>query len=166
MTFEIQSNPVDALKSVFRLHASGVAIITLLSETGEPVGFTATSITSLGATPPLASFNVASGASTWVHLCQAKYVAIHTLGEHNVALAQKLAADHTKRFIDDDWTKGPHGLPIFEAASGVLIARVREIHSVESNAVVIVEIEEGLVGSETNPLIYHQRAYKTTSEIV
>ncbi len=166
MTFEKQSNPVDALKSVFRLHASGVAIITLLGSNGEPVGFTATSITSLGATPPLASFNVASGASTWAHLCQAKHVAIHTLGDQNVSLAQKLAADHTKRFIDDDWKSGPKGLPIFEQATGVLICRVREIHSVESNAVVIVEIEEGLVGTEANPLVYHQRTYKTASEII
>ena len=166
MGFAAENNPVDALKAVFRNHASGVAVITLNAENGDPVGFTATSMTSLGATPPLASFNVASGASTWKHLCAAKYVAIHTLTSSNVDLAQKMAADHTKRFSDSDWTSGPNGLPIFEAASSVLICRIREIHSVESNAVVIVEIVEGLIGAESDPLIYHQRTYKTAADIV
>ncbi|MFM6963165.1 MAG: flavin reductase family protein [Micrococcales bacterium] len=165
MTFEQLSDPVEALKATFRNHASGVAIITLNSSDGQPVGFTATSMTSLGANPPLASFNVASGASTWQHLCEAKFVAIHTLTEANVALAQKLAADHTKRFLDDDWNRGSHELPIFDGVSSVLICKVREIHAVESNAVVIVEIENGLVGTQANPLVYHQRGYKTTAVI-
>ena len=166
MTFEVKADAVEALKATFRNHASGVAIITLTTADNEPVGFTATSVTSLGATPPLASFNVASGASTWQHLCQAKFVAIHTLTSNNVALAQKLAADHTKRFLDSDWHRGNHDLPIFDEASSVLICKVREIHAVESNAVVIVEIEHGLVGTEADPLVYHQRGYKTTAAIV
>ena len=76
-----------------------------------------------------------------------------------------MAADHTKRFSDSDWSTGPQGLPIFDAASSVLICRIREIHNVESNAVVIVEIENGLIGAEANPLIYHQRTYKTATDI-
>ncbi len=153
------SDSVEALKNTFRNHASGVCIITLLDEAGNPVGFTATSVTSLGATPPLASFNVASGSSTWPSLCKATWVAIHTLGENNQQLAVKMAADHTKRFLDSDWEFGPKGLPIFFDATSVLIAGIREIHAVENNAVVIVDVVEGLSGVEQRPLIYFQRNY-------
>lgn len=152
-------NAVEALKNTFRHHASGVAVITLLDGDQKPVGFTATSVTSLGATPPLASFNVASGSSTWPSLCSATWVAIHTLGEQNQALAEKMATDHTKRFLDQDWVVGPKGLPIFPAASSVLIAAIREVHAVENNAVVIVDITEGLSGVEQRPLLYFQRGY-------
>ncbi len=162
MAFVNESNPTEALRAVFRRHASGVSVITMTDADGEPVGFTATSMTSLGANPPLASFNVASGASSWRAMNTAKFVAIHTLGLNNINLAKKMAAAHEERFLEDDWSRGPHNLPIFSGASAVLIAKVREIHSVESNAVVIVEIQEGLIGSETDALIYHQRAYKTT----
>ena len=150
---------VEALKNTFRNHASGVCVITLLDETGNPVGFTATSVTSLGATPPLASFNVASGSSTWPALCKATWVAIHTLGKDNQELAVKMATDHTKRFIGNDWGIGPKGLPIFPEATSVLIAGIREIHAVENNAVVIVDVIEGLSGVEQRPLIYFQRNY-------
>ncbi|MEN9603769.1 MAG: hypothetical protein RLZZ06_72 [Actinomycetota bacterium] len=155
----IISDSVEALKNTFRHHASGVAVITLLDQDGKPVGFTATSVTSLGATPPLASFNVASGSSTWPSLCKATWVAIHTLGQANQALAEKMASDHTKRFLDDDWVTGPKGLPIFPKASSVLIAAIREIHAVENNAVVIVDVVEGLSGVEQRPLLYFQRSY-------
>jgi flavin reductase (DIM6/NTAB) family NADH-FMN oxidoreductase RutF len=153
------TDSVEALKNTFRRHASGVSVITLTDQAGNPAGFTATSMTSLGATPPLASFNVASGSSTWPLLCEAKWVAIHTLGKENQGLAVKMAADHTKRFLDDDWIFGPNGLPIFNGVTSVAIASVREIHSVEKNAVVIVDIVEGLSGIEQRPLIYFQRDY-------
>lgn len=162
MSFQIESNPTEALRAVFRRHASGVSVITMNDSDGNPVGFTATSMTSLGANPPLASFNVASGASSWKAMNTADYVAIHTLGLENLALAKKLAAAHANRFLDADWKRGPYELPIFDDVSAVLIAKVREIHSVESNAVVIVEIQQGLIGSETDALIYHQRSYKAT----
>lgn len=153
------SDSVEALKNTFRHHASGVAVITLLDPDGNPVGFTATSVTSLGATPPLASFNVASGSSTWPSLCSATWVAIHTLGESNQGLAEKMSSDHTKRFLGNDWQFGPKGLPIFTEASSVLIAGIREIHAVENNAVVIVDVVEGLSGVEQRPLLYFQRGY-------
>lgn len=156
---EIIEDSVEALKNTFRNHASGVAVITMLDTEGKPVGFTATSMTSLGANPPLASFNVASGSSTWPSLCKATWVAIHTLGENNLNLAMKMATDHTKRFLDDDWKIGPKGLPIFNGVTSVLIAGIREIHAVENNAVVIVDVVEGLLGVEQRPLLYFQRKY-------
>jgi flavin reductase (DIM6/NTAB) family NADH-FMN oxidoreductase RutF len=157
--FRIETDAVQALKETFRRHASGVSIITLTGPDGEPVGFTATSMTSLGATPPLASFNVASGSSTWPKLCAAEYVAIHTLGTSNLELAKRMAADHTQRFVSDDWSFGPHGVPILQGTTAALIAKIREIHAVENNAVVIVDILEGLVGHEEPGLLYHQRSY-------
>jgi flavin reductase (DIM6/NTAB) family NADH-FMN oxidoreductase RutF len=131
----------------------------MVDKTGKPAGLTATSMTSLGATPPLASFNVASGSSSWPVLCSADYVAIHTLGEANVALAKKMSSDHTLRFLGDDWAPGPHGVPIFSAATSVLIAKIRQIVPVENNAVVIVDVIEGLIGNEQAGLLYYKRNY-------
>ena len=159
--FAVEKEPTEALRASFRLHASGVSVITLLDGEGKPAGFTATSMTSLGANPPLASFNVARGSSTWPSLQTGKYVAIHTLGERNLELAQRMAADHTLRFAKDDWQIGPFELPIFSDATSVLLGRIRDIHAVDNNAVVIVDILEGLVGAEAPALLYYQRRYMT-----
>jgi flavin reductase (DIM6/NTAB) family NADH-FMN oxidoreductase RutF len=150
----------EALKEAFRRHASGVCLITLNNPDGDPVGFTATSVTSLGSNPALVTFNVARGASSWSALREAKYVAISMLHENSLALAQKMAADHTKRFIEDDWYKETnHDLPVFKKVNAVLICKVRQYVEVESNAVFIVEIESGLLAEELPSLLYHQRGY-------
>ena len=158
-SFTEENDAVEALKVAFRRHASGVAVITTADEHGAPVGFTATSVTSLGATPPLLTFNVARGASSWPALSRQGYVAIHMLGNDEVALAQKLAGPHEKRFLDSDWSTGPHGLPIFDCASAVIIGKIREIHLVEANAVLVVDVLSGLVGAKQGGLLYHHRSF-------
>jgi flavin reductase (DIM6/NTAB) family NADH-FMN oxidoreductase RutF len=154
----------EALKAAFRRHASGVAVITTNDAEGNPVGFTATSMTSLGSNPPLVTFNVSRGASSWPAISTAKHVALHMLGANNVGLAQKMAADNTKRFVDADWEESEFGLPVFQNVTAVLFGKVREFHHVEQNAVFIVDIVSGLTGSDDKALLYNQRAYFTTSE--
>lgn len=154
----------EALKAAFRRHASGVAVITTNDPQGNPVGFTATSMTSLGSNPPLVTFNVSRGASSWPAISAATHVALHMLGAKNVDLAQKMAADNTKRFLDADWERSEFDLPVFQNVTAVLFGKVREFHHVEQNAVFIIDIISGLTGSDDNALLYNQRAYFTTSE--
>lgn len=162
--FTAEQDPTEALKASFRRHASGVCVITTVDAEGKPVGFTATSMTSLGANPPLATFNVARGASSWPAISNASHVAIHTLGARNLQLAQRMAADHTQRFLPNDWHRGDFDLPIFNDATSVLIAKIREVLFVENNAVVIVDVLSGLLGEPDSSLLYSQRAYFTPGE--
>src|SRR5258708_1588182 len=80
----------------FRRHAAGVAIITALTPDGTPVGFTATSVASLSAVPPLATFNIARSASSWSAIADTDRVVIHMLGVRNRDVAQKLAGDNAQ----------------------------------------------------------------------
>jgi flavin reductase (DIM6/NTAB) family NADH-FMN oxidoreductase RutF len=52
-------------------------------------------------------------------------------------------------------------LPLFTAATSILICEIRDIHEVENNAVVILNVLEGLVGTEGSALLYYQRHYMT-----
>jgi len=164
--FSAITDPTDALRASFRRHASGVAVITTIDAEGNPVGFTATSMTSLGATPPLVMFSVARGASSWTSISNAKYIAIHTLGEANLELAQRMAADHTVRFTAGDWYRGPHELPVFEAATSAMICKVRQVINIENNAVVISDVIAGAEGKMDEALLYYQRSYRQTGAVL
>jgi flavin reductase (DIM6/NTAB) family NADH-FMN oxidoreductase RutF len=154
----------EALKAAFRRHASGVAVITTNDASGNPVGFTATSMTSLGSNPPLVTFNVSQGSSSWPAISTAKHVALHMLGANNLDLAEKMAADHTKRFLGSDWQRSEFDLPVFQNVTAVLFGEVRVFHHVEQNAVFIIDIVSGITGADDKALLYNQRAYFTTSE--
>ncbi len=155
-----------ALKQGFRRHAAGVAAITSLAPDGTPVGFTATSLASLAAVPPLATFNMARIASAWKAMTPGNRVVIHTLGPRTKHLAEKLAADNALRFVGDHWYAGPHGLPLLRGVTSWMIATVIEVHHVHNNAVVVVEIEEGAVGEADAALLYHERQYREPGEPV
>ena len=164
MTFEPQTDLSETLRAAFRRHASGVAVITTTDADGGAVGFTATSMTSLGSNPPLLTFNVARGSSSWQAVSQAKYFAVHTLGAANLELARRMAADRNLRFAENDWGMVEPGVPVFEAATAVLIGKTREIHQIENNAIVVIEIIDGGVGETDEALLYNQRAYFTPGE--
>lgn len=163
---EPETNPEasEALKAAFRRHASGVAVITTNDAAGKPVGFTATSMTSLGSNPALVTFNVSRGSSTWPALSSAEHIALHMLGTENLALAKKMADDSTKRFLDADWERSEFDLPVFKNVTAVLFGKVRECHHVEQNAIFVIDIISGLTGTTDKALLYNQRDYYTTSE--
>jgi flavin reductase (DIM6/NTAB) family NADH-FMN oxidoreductase RutF len=156
---ESPSPEIEAFKQAFRRHAAGVAIVTSLAPDGHPVGFTATSLASLAADPPLASFNMARISSAWPAMTIGNRVAIHTLGPNTRHLAELMAADHDVRFAGDHWSPGPHGIPILGAATSWMLGPVIEVHPVADNAVVVVHIEEGQLGEADDALLYHERAY-------
>jgi flavin reductase (DIM6/NTAB) family NADH-FMN oxidoreductase RutF len=164
-SFEPVGDAVEALKATFRRHASGVAILTALDAQGQPVAFTATSVTSLGTNPPLVSFNVARGSSSWPAISEATHVAMHTLGTENLELAKKMSQDHTQRFVDTDWEAGPFNLPVLAGVTSVLILRIRQVVSIEANAVLIADVVDGFIGAEQRPLLYFKRDYSTASEL-
>jgi flavin reductase (DIM6/NTAB) family NADH-FMN oxidoreductase RutF len=160
----LNNDPSDALKAAFRRHASGVALITATTQKGSPVGFTATSMTSLGSNPPLVTFNVSRGSSAWPTISTTTHLALHMLGARNYDLAQKMAADREVRFLDSDWEFSEFGLPVFKDVTAVLFVKVREFHHVEQNAVFISDVVSGKLGSEDKALLYNQRAYFTPAD--
>ncbi|CAM5406962.1 Flavin reductase family protein OS=Streptomyces cyaneofuscatus OX=66883 GN=G3I52_09260 PE=4 SV=1 [Streptomyces cyaneofuscatus] len=105
----------ELLRSVFRRHAAGVAVITAAGE--RPVGFTATSLNSVAAEPPLVSFGIGTSSSSWPVLAEAEYVGVHILGEHQQELAATFARSGADRFgPSTDWSSGPEGVPARRAS--------------------------------------------------
>ena len=57
-----------------------------------PRGFTATSLASLAADPPMATFNMARSARAWPAIEQTEHVIVHLLGIRNRAVAETLSS--------------------------------------------------------------------------
>lgn len=159
------SDAIAAFKHAFRRHAAGVAIVTTRLPDGSPAGFTATSLASLAAVPPLATFNMAQISSAWPGMTVGNHVAIHMLGPHSRHHAERMAADRELRFATDGWAVGPYGVPILDGVTAWMLGRILDVHPVHSNAVVVVEIEDGKLGQEDEALLYHERHYMRPAEL-
>lgn len=150
---------LTAFKSAFRRLAAGVSVITARDVDGTPVGFTATSLASLAAVPPLATFNMARTASAWHAIENTEHVLIHIMGASNRDAAARMAAAHDERFQGDHWAPGPLDLPLLNDVPAWMLGRIVARHPVESNAVVVVQIEDGSLGAPDEALLYHERTF-------
>lgn len=143
------------LRSAFRRHAAGVAVVTAKGR--QPVGFTATSLASVAAEPPLFSFGVGAGSSSWPAVAEAAYVGVHILGEHQQELAETFARSGTDRFAAPTrWSYGPHGVPVLADVPAWLVGRVVARVPAGDHRVVIAEVVAGGAAGAGGPLLYHQ----------
>ncbi|MFD3742060.1 flavin reductase [Streptomyces sp. CB00316] len=145
----------ELLRSVFRRHAAGVAVITAAGEW--PVGFTATSLNSVAAEPPLVSFGIGTSSSSWPVLAEAEHVGVHILGEHQQELAATFARSGADRFgPSTDWSGGPEGVPLLAGVSAWLVCRVVARIPAGDHRIVIAEAVAGDPSGAGRPLVYHQ----------
>ncbi|MCF3120323.1 MULTISPECIES: flavin reductase family protein [Streptomyces] len=146
----------DLLRSVFRRHAAGVAVITA-AQGPRPVGFTATSLTSVSAEPPMISFGIGTGASSWPAISEADHVGVHILGEHQQDLAATFARSGADRFgAPTRWREGPEGVPVLDGALAWLVCRIVARVPAGDHRLVLAEVVEGDPAGEGRPLLYHQ----------
>ncbi|MFF0290547.1 flavin reductase family protein [Streptomyces sp. NPDC005262] len=145
----------DLLRSVFRQHAAGVAVITAAGD--RPVGFTATSLNSVAAEPPLISFGVGTSSSSWPVVSEAEHVGVHILGEHQRELAATFARSGADRFgPSTDWRNGPEGVPLLHGVLAWLVCRVVARIPAGDHRIVIAEAVVGDPAGAGRPLLYHQ----------
>ncbi|MEV7281254.1 flavin reductase family protein [Streptomyces sp. NPDC093111] len=145
----------DLLRSVFRQHAAGVAVITAHGE--HPVGFTATSLNSVAAEPPLISFGVGTGSSSWPVVAEAEHIGVHILGEHQRELAATFARSGADRFgAPTRWSPGPEGVPVLDGVLAWLVCRVVARVPAGDHRIVIAEVVAGDPDGVGRPLLYHQ----------
>ncbi|MBC2874196.1 MULTISPECIES: flavin reductase family protein [Streptomyces] len=145
----------ELLRSVFRRHAAGVAVITAQGD--RPVGFTATSLTSVAAEPPIVSFGVGTGSSSWPVLAEAEHVGVHILGEHQRELAAVFARSGADRFAAPTrWRAGPEEVPLLEGVLAWLVCRVVARVPAGDHCLVLAEAVTGEAAGTGRPLLYHQ----------
>jgi flavin reductase (DIM6/NTAB) family NADH-FMN oxidoreductase RutF len=146
----------DLLRSVFRRHAAGVAVITAQGGHG-PVGFTATSLTSVSAEPPVISFGIGLGASSWPAIAESDHVGVHVLGEHQRELAVTFARSGADRFAaPTGWREGPEGVPVLDGVLAWLVCRVVARVPAGDHRIVLAEVVLGDPSGAGRPLLYHQ----------
>lgn len=148
-------------RQLFRTHPAGVVVITLDAGRG-PVGFTATSLTSVSANPPLVSFGIATRGSSWPHLRDAATAVVNLLGADHEPLARRFATSGIDRFAAPTrWRRLGTGEPVLEDARGWLRVRVVNLVAAGDHRLVLGRLEESYLSENHRPLLYHDGRYRS-----
>lgn len=154
----------SAFRELFRHHPNGVAVITTAGADG-PVGFTATSVVSISADPPLLAFSITDASSSWPAVREAGSVVVHLLDTHHREVSQTFATSGIDRFARHAWRELPSGEPLLTDVGtwsrGTVVHRL----GAGGSTVVLVEVTEVVTASEREPLVYHDRHYHSISPL-
>ena len=149
----------------FRRHSSGVAIVSLNKSSGEATGFTATSVTSLSAVPPRATFNMSQFASSYPAIRNGSHLLIHFLTVEHTALAEQFSGDAPSRFSGIELLEGPEGLPLLPGVTAFIVGKIVARHETGDAATVVVEIVGGGLGAAGDGLVYQGKSYRAAASL-
>ena len=153
----------DGFRALFRQHAAGVTVITLC-DAGRPVGFTATSVISVSAEPPMLAFSIASASSSWTALSRARTLTVSFLGEHQAGISARFSGPAHQRFSAGGWSALPTGEPVIDDAVGWLRAQIVERVPVGRSFLVTMLALEHWTQPGVEPLLYRDRRYHRLGE--
>jgi flavin reductase (DIM6/NTAB) family NADH-FMN oxidoreductase RutF len=150
----------DRFRQLLRRHASGVVVVTAPGD--PPVGFTATSFTSVSLDPPMVSFSVARTGSAWRTIEVADVVAVHVLTAGQEHLARTFATSGIDRFAAHGaWREGPGGVPLLDGVLARLVCKVVSRVEAGDHTIVLATPVSGEFHADERaaPLVYHAGRY-------
>ena len=102
------------LRKAFGSFMTGVTVVTAVSETGEKVGFTANSFTSVSVDPPLILVCPAKNLSSFDIFNNCSHFAVNILTEDQQEISNTFASATGDRFADISWLNDDNGVPLID----------------------------------------------------
>ena len=130
------------------------------------VGFTATSVISVSADPPVLAFSVAGTSSSWPALQDADTLVVNFLAADQADLSARFATSGIDRFVGGGWSELPSGEPYLHDAPRWIRGNIVRRTPIGSSQLICVQaigssLDHGdaSVSPDTPPLVYHDRTY-------
>jgi flavin reductase (DIM6/NTAB) family NADH-FMN oxidoreductase RutF len=111
------SPEIRALRDSFGCFMTGVTVVTTVTETGEPLGFTANSFSSVSLDPPLLQVAIANRSINLAAFTGGRSFAVNILSEGQKDISATFARPVADRFAEVGWRRGPMGSPVLAGVS-------------------------------------------------
>lgn len=144
----------QTFKQAMRRVAATVNIISIWAD-GEPMGITATAMSSLAMEPPSLLICMNRAASVHPSMAKVTHFRVNVLHRDQEFLAQIFAdrAKHALRF-GDGWVMDGSGPPRLAAAQASMLCRITDLHQFGTHSIFIGVVEDALVREDVDPLVY------------
>ncbi|TVR55790.1 MAG: flavin reductase [Gemmatimonadales bacterium] len=139
------------LREAMGRFATGVTVVTGRRTSGEWVGFTANSLTSVSLDPPLVLVCVDRASSSRDALLESGRFAVSLLGRGQEDVARRFAgkAQRDSRFEELSVRAGREGVPILDGAMAWLDCRIWEVVEAGDHTVLFGAVE--MAGTDEDP---------------
>jgi hypothetical protein len=140
--------------------ATGITVVTVMGDDGQPYGMTANSFTSVSLDPPLVAVCIDRKATMLPLLEAAKHIGINILSESQRDVSAQFARRGSNRFEATDWNPGELSVPLLPGVLAHFECSVAAIHEGGDHRIVLAEVQR-LKYFEGRPLLYFASRYET-----
>lgn len=149
------------LRNVLGCYATGVAIITTRTASGEHIGVTVNSFSSVSLDPPLILFSLARTANVLASFQQAKSFSVNMLGQGQQTLSNMFAKPSTARCVDVRHTSGENGCALFaDSLAQLECDKATEVEGGD-HIIFMGAVTHFHLHARSEPLLFFRGAYGT-----
>jgi len=147
-------------RSIMASFPSGVAIVTTGDADGRPSGFTATSVCSVSADPPIVLVSVDTTSRTLPTLRRTGRFVVNVMRAGRGELGARFASKEDDKFAGVAWCATPTGLPVL-AADALAWAECATVGEIEAgdHVILLARVEGGSASADGLPLVYFDRRF-------
>ena len=155
------SKAIDAaqFRETLGHYPTGVAVVTVVSEGGDPDGMVVGTFSSVSLDPPLIAFFPAKTAASFARLCTARTFCVNVLASDQEPLCRRIATVSQGKFDGVPWRPGPLGSPILEGAVSWIECTFEDIREAGDHFIVLGRVHDLGVERSTLPLLFFQGGY-------
>jgi flavin reductase (DIM6/NTAB) family NADH-FMN oxidoreductase RutF len=150
--------------------ATGVTVVTGSDDSGDPLGLSVNSFTSVSLDPPLVAFCVGRSSTTWPRIRGRGRFTVNILGADQEAVSRRFASSggggvggtgraDFDRFDGIGWHPSPSGSPVLEGALAWIDATIEEEHDAGDHVMVFGRVSALEVAQEGAPLVFYRGGY-------
>lgn len=149
------------LREVMGSYPTGVTIVSTVDQSGDPVGLTVNSFTSLSLDPPLVLVCIGRSSRSHDRLVKGSHFSVNVLSSDQSELAIRFATDPPDgRFDSVDWHRGPSGSPIFRESTATLECSVHGVLDGGDHSILVGRVDAAVL-SDRPALIYHRGRFSS-----
>lgn len=139
--------------------ATGVTIVTTMSDDGEPIGLTANSFSSVSLDPPLVLFCLGRESYSFAHFENCDHFAINILGADQEAQSNHFARPSKDKWNDITYDLCANGCPAFRNALAVFECAKHDVHDAGDHVIIVGLVDSYQYRGDGDPLLYYRGRY-------
>ncbi len=153
-----------AFRDALGQFATGVAVVTARTPTGETVGLTINSFASVSLDPPLVLWSLDRTSDRFAAFMQVDHFGVNVLSDECLTLSQRLSRKGERSLHDEPLRPGAHDLPLLERALAHFECRVEARHEAGDHVIFVGRVLSFAHNERRRPLLYYRGRYRALSE--
>ena len=157
---ELALSPIDPaeLRRCLGSFVTGVTVITVLDDQGNPIGMTANSFNSVSLDPALIVWSLRLNATAFSTYSNAQRFVVNILAEDQVDISNRFARSGLDRFEGVAWTQGLGGVPLIEGCAAYLECTTEQTYPGGDHLLFLGRVQR-IVNATRRPLAFGSGKY-------